>query len=160
MSDRSGQTEGDGPHLLLYDGTCGFCDGVVRAVLDRDRTGIFHFASLQSPVGERHLARAGRRPGDLTTFVVVTNYRDHSPAAMAKSSAALFVLTALGWPRTSGLLRTMVPSALLDRAYDLIARHRYRLAGRREVCAAPRPAERDRFIDARGGTVAAPEVQS
>ena len=143
------QIHGDGPHLLLYDGGCGFCNGIVRAVLDRDPRGVFHFASLQSPVGERQLARVGRRPGDSSTFVAIANYLEPSPAALAKASAALFVLTILGWPRTSALLRRVVPAALLDRGYDLIARNRYRLAGRREVCRVARPEERRRFIDVR-----------
>jgi len=41
----------------------------------------------------------------------------------------------------------VVPSALLDRGYDLIARHRYRLFGRYERCLLPAPQYRERFID-------------
>jgi predicted DCC family thiol-disulfide oxidoreductase YuxK len=33
------QADRDGPHLLLYDGPCGFCNGIVRFVLDHDRRG-------------------------------------------------------------------------------------------------------------------------
>ena len=37
--------------------------------------------------------------------------------------------------------------AIMDRAYDVIARNRYRLFGRFEQCLAPRPEFRGRFIE-------------
>ena len=41
----------------------------------------------------------------------------------------------------------VLPTAWLDRAYDLVARHRYRVFGRMEQCLIPSPEYRNRFID-------------
>jgi predicted DCC family thiol-disulfide oxidoreductase YuxK len=136
-----------GEHLVLYDGVCGLCNRLNNFVLPRDTRAVFDFASLQSAVGRSVLQRFGRNPEDLNTFYLVTNYRSESPALLSKAGAALFVMNKLGDPwRWFGLLGVF-PSALLDRAYDLIARYRYRLFGRYERCLMPSAEYRKRFID-------------
>jgi predicted DCC family thiol-disulfide oxidoreductase YuxK len=108
---------------------------------------VFHFASLQSAAAKATLNRFGSNPDELTTFYVVTNYRGAEPSPLTKGRAALFVITALGWPwKAAGLLKVL-PARVLDGVYDLIARHRYRIFGRYETCLVPRPEYRSRFID-------------
>src|SRR4030095_10576702 len=136
-----------GSHLLLYDGECGLCDRVVQAVLERDRRGEFHFASLQSAVAARQLARFGGSPTGLDTFVVIGNYQAKQATHLTRARAALFVLAALGWPwRAAGVLRVL-PVGLLDRAYAPAARHRYRFFGKSDGCVLPTPEHQQRFLD-------------
>jgi predicted DCC family thiol-disulfide oxidoreductase YuxK len=136
-----------GSHLVLYDGVCGLCNRLNQFVLPRDTQAVFDFASIQSRAGREILTRFGCDPDDLNTFFVVVNYRGAAPAVLSKARAALFVIKTLGAPwRWLGVVG-VVPSALLDRGYDLIARHRYRLFGRYERCLLPAPQYRDRFID-------------
>lgn len=133
-------------HLILYDGVCGLCSRLNQFVIARDDRRLFHFASLQSAAGQAALAGFDGKHGDLTTFYVLANYLSPAPVQLAKSRAALFVMTTLGWPwRAAGLLY-IVPKPLADRIYDVIARHRYRLFGRHELCLLPDPAHQDRFI--------------
>jgi len=87
-----------GPHLLLYDGGCGLCHGLVRAVLERDRGGVFHFASLQGRVATEQLDRFGDRSGLGDTVVVIANYQGHAAECLTKAQAAIFVMRRLGWP--------------------------------------------------------------
>jgi predicted DCC family thiol-disulfide oxidoreductase YuxK len=136
-----------GEHLVLYDGVCGLCNLLNHFVLARDTRAVFDFAALQGAVGRSVLAGFGRNPEDLNTFYLVTNYRSESPALLSKASAALFVMKKLGAPwRWLGFFGVF-PNALLDRAYDLIARYRYRLFGRYESCLVPIAEYRKRFID-------------
>ncbi len=136
-----------GSHLVLYDGNCGLCHRLVRFVLARDGHGVFHFASLQSDFARTLLQRFGRDPDTLTTFYIVTEYRTLSPSLFCKSKAALLPFHTLGGPwRALGPLR-IVPVAVLDRCYDLIARNRYRLFGRRDRCFIPDDKYKSRFID-------------
>lgn len=136
-----------GRHLILYDGVCGLCNRLNQFVLPRDDRGTFDFASLQSGLGRSVIERFGRNPEDLNTFYVVLNYRSESPVLLSKSSAALFVVEELGgWWRWFGLFGVL-PIALLDRVYDLIARNRYRLFGRYESCLMPSAKYKTRFID-------------
>jgi predicted DCC family thiol-disulfide oxidoreductase YuxK len=134
-------------HLLLYDGVCGLCNRLNQFVLPRDRAGVFAFASLQSGLGRSTLARFGQRAEDLTTFYVVKNYRADSPALLSRSAAGLFVMKQLGEPWRWLSLFGVLPSGLLNLGYDLIARNRYRLFGRSDVCLLPSAEYRQRFLD-------------
>jgi predicted DCC family thiol-disulfide oxidoreductase YuxK len=137
----------EGVHLLLYDGVCGLCNRMVQFVLACDRRRVFHFASLQSATGKAAVEQSGGNPADLTTFFVVANYRSAQARPLTKGRASLFVMTALGWPWSAARLLGVLPDAVLDRLYDLVARNRYRVFGRSEQCLMPRPEYRSRFID-------------
>jgi predicted DCC family thiol-disulfide oxidoreductase YuxK len=134
-------------HLVLYDGVCGLCNGLVQFLLRRDRRAVFAFASLQSGVGRSIVERFGRNPADLISFYVVLDYRGDNARLLARSRAALAVMSQLGWPWKIAVLLGVVPAPILDFGYNLIARHRYRLFGRYEQCLAPRPEFRGRFVD-------------
>jgi predicted DCC family thiol-disulfide oxidoreductase YuxK len=135
----------EGRHLLLYDGVCGLCSRLVQFVLARDRYGVFHFAPLQSPTGKAVVEPSGA--GDPATFWVIANYRTPLAKPFTKGRAALFVINELGWPWKMAGLLGVLPTALLDRLYDVIARNRYRAFGRHDGCLIPRAEYRSRFID-------------
>ena len=136
----------EGRHLVLYDGVCGLCDHLVQFLLARDRHRVFHFAALQSAAGQSAVERSGGNPAALTTFYVLADYRTGESRLFNKGRAALFVARTLGWPwRAAGLLG-LLPTSILDRGYDLVARNRYRLFGRHEQCLLPRAEDRDRFV--------------
>jgi predicted DCC family thiol-disulfide oxidoreductase YuxK len=138
---------GQGVHLVLYDGVCGLCHRLIQFLLAQDHRGVFDFASLQSAAGRAIVERAGGDPDDLSSLYVSANYRTPRARVITKSEAALFVAEELGWPwKLTGLMRAL-PWGWLDRAYDLVARNRYRVFGRHEQCLAPRAEYRNRFIE-------------
>jgi predicted DCC family thiol-disulfide oxidoreductase YuxK len=136
-----------GAHLVLYDGMCGLCSRLLQFLLRHDRHGLFRFASLQSRVGQSIVERSGGNPGELTSFYVVADYQTASSRVFIRSDAALFVASALGWPWKAARLMRVVPRAVRDRAYDIVARSRYRVFGRYDRCLVPSPEFRPRFID-------------
>jgi len=138
---------GEGQHLLLYDGVCGLCDRLVQFVLAYDRGGAFRFAQLQGATGRAIVERAGANPDDLTTFYVVRDYGTPRARTLVKGRAAIFVARALGWPWKAVALFGVLPTAVLDWGYDVVARYRYRIFGRFDQCAIPRPEQRRRFVD-------------
>ena len=138
-----------GRHLLLFDGGCGLCEWLVQFVLARDPAGVFHFASLASPEGRSIVTRHGGDADDVSTVYVIADYRTPEARPLTKSRAALFVSRTLGWPWRAATLLGVLPTPLLDRLYDVVARNRYRVFGRREQCLMPRPEWQDRFIDLR-----------
>ena len=136
-----------GQHLVLYDGVCGLCNAAVQFLLPRDGRQIFDYASLQSKTGQAWLARFGKNAGALDTVVVITDYRGSVPALRTKADAALFVVRSLGQPWRSLALLGVLPNRILNAAYDFVARHRYRVFGRYDVCLLPRAEQKNRFID-------------
>lgn len=128
--------------LVLYDGACGLCSRLVQAILRRDPAGRFHFASLQSPLGQRLLAEAGLPTRDFDTLVLI----DAKGAAQQRSDAALGILSGLPRWRWTAIGRA-VPRLLRDAVYAWVARRRHRLFPRPTACAVLRPEWRARFHD-------------
>jgi predicted DCC family thiol-disulfide oxidoreductase YuxK len=137
----------EGAHLVLYDGVCGLCSSLLQFLLTHDRRGVFAFASLQSATGRAVVEGLGGDPSDLTSFYVLPNYRTRHSRIFARSKAALFVAGELGWPWKAAVIARVLPSALSDRAYSVIARNRYRVFGRFEQCLPPRKEFRGRFVE-------------
>ena len=128
--------------LVLYDGKCGLCNRSVQAILRRDRAGRFHFAALQSALGQRLLAKAGLSTRDFDTLVLI----DATGTARLRSDAALGILAELPrwrWTRVGRFL----PRVMRDAAYAWVARRRHRLFPPTSACALPRPEWRSRFLD-------------
>ncbi len=140
-----------GTHVVLYDGVCGLCSCLVQFLLRHDRHCVFSFASLQSAVGKSIVERSGGNPCELASFYVVADYQTAASRALTRSDAALFLADALGWPWRAAQIVRLVPRATRDRAYDVVARSRYRVFGRYERCLVPRAEFRNRFIDGQAG---------
>jgi predicted DCC family thiol-disulfide oxidoreductase YuxK len=139
------------PPIVLYDGVCGLCNRFVQFILHRDPNATFRFASLQSALAARILARHGTSPSGLDTVYLVLNHELPSEQILSRSDAVLSVLKKLQgpwWP--VALLVQPIPKFLRNPAYALIARHRYRLFGRSEKCMLPRDADHSRFLDSSG----------
>jgi predicted DCC family thiol-disulfide oxidoreductase YuxK len=137
------------PHsILLYDGVCGLCNRLVQFILRRDRTPIFRFASLQSPLAAGILSRHGASSTDLDTLYVVLNYNEGTESLLARSDAVLFVLKQIGgfW-RPAAFVVKLVPRHLRDWTYSVVARNRYRICGRYDTCPLPTADTRTRFLD-------------
>jgi len=145
--DRQGSSDEAGAHLVLYDGVCALCNRVVQFVLRHDRRRVFRFAPLQGATGRSVIERSDGQSDDLTSFYVIANYETPGPRRFAKSDAVLFVAGELGWPWKAARVTGFVPKAIRDRAYDLVARTRYRLFGRYDHCVLPPPDVRTRFLD-------------
>jgi len=143
--------------VVLFDGVCNLCNGVVTFVIQRDPDAVFRFAPLQSAVAADLLADCGRGEGVPDSTARAGLDPEHSRGfdsvvlvedgvCYTRSTAALRVAARLGWPyRPLGLL-TVVPEGLRDAVYDFVAAHRYGWFGRRESCMVPSPSLAERFL--------------
>jgi predicted DCC family thiol-disulfide oxidoreductase YuxK len=134
--DRSTQ-----PALVFFDGVCGLCNFSVDFLCRHDRHGRLQFAPLQ---GETARARLHLAPGEnnFNSIVLID-----AEGTFRRSDAVWRALNHLGgvW-RLAATLLWLVPRPLRNWGYDLVARHRYRLFGRKESCRMPTAAERSRFL--------------
>jgi predicted DCC family thiol-disulfide oxidoreductase YuxK len=127
--------------VVLFDGECNLCQWSVKFIIQRDPRAYFKFASIQSSAGKRLLEERGVPSLNLDSFVLV-----EGRSYFTRSDAALRVARHLSglWPLLTAL--TFVPHSLLDWAYDVIARNRYRWFGRPTTCMVPSQALRMRFL--------------
>jgi predicted DCC family thiol-disulfide oxidoreductase YuxK len=134
-------------HLILFDGVCGLCSRLNQFVLPRDHARVFAFAPLQGELARALVARHGKNPDDLDTFLVVVDHGGPGERVLARARAALFVLGALGWPWALAGVLGVLPTRLLDAIYRAVARRRYAWFGRVSACARPTPEQRARFLE-------------
>jgi predicted DCC family thiol-disulfide oxidoreductase YuxK len=127
--------------IILFDGVCNLCNGLVRFVIRRDPNGRFHFASLQSDAGRALLAAHGLTDHGLDSMALVENGRAH-----VRSDAALRVVRGLSglWPVFGVAL--ILPRFIRDAVYEFIAKRRYRWFGKRDQCMVPTPEQAARFV--------------
>ena len=118
--------------VLLYDGTCGLCNGVVRLLLRIDRKGRLRFAPLQSSPAQDYLRSEGLPTADFDSLVFVV--LDACAAAEAGGAGR-----ALAWLR-------FVPAVVRDAAYRLVSKSRFAIFGEYKPRALPNPEWEGRFI--------------
>ncbi|CAN7171755.1 thiol-disulfide oxidoreductase DCC family protein [Pararhizobium sp. LjRoot238] len=127
--------------LIVFDGECIFCSGWVNFVLRHDSQGRYRFITAQSPLGE-----ALYRHYWLDSRSYETNILIENGVAFLKSEGTLRMAAGLGLPWSLSSAMRIIPRALRDPLYELVARNRYRIAGRRNACFVPTPEHRSRFI--------------
>jgi predicted DCC family thiol-disulfide oxidoreductase YuxK len=115
--------------ILLFDGGCNLCNGLVKFVVRRDISGKIKFASLQSDTGKSLLAKAGLVPDSIDTVVYFSGEKTYF-----RSSAVLNLLNDLGggWRLFYALI--IIPVFIRDFFYNLVARNRSKLFGRSDSC--------------------------
>ncbi|NDK55935.1 thiol-disulfide oxidoreductase DCC family protein [Pontibacter fetidus] len=128
--------------IVFYDGSCGFCQGSVQVVLKYNRKHNLYFAALQSGVLQQ-LLPAAQVPDPLPDAVL---FYERGTLYFA-SDAALHIARHLNFPLRLFSYFRFIPVSFRDKIYSFIARHRYKIAGRREACMLPEPAQRARFIN-------------
>jgi predicted DCC family thiol-disulfide oxidoreductase YuxK len=130
------------PDVVLFDGVCGFCDGAIRFIIDKEREPHFKFAPLQSPAGEKLLTAHGMSPDWMTSYVLIT-----TEGAFVKSAATARIAPHLRAPWSLMRVLRYLPAPLVDFVYDIISRNRYRWFGKYDACRLLTPELRSRFLE-------------
>jgi predicted DCC family thiol-disulfide oxidoreductase YuxK len=127
--------------IILFDGVCNFCNYWVNFIIDRDKHNLFKFAALQSEKGEELIDKFGLPKGDFDSFILISEDNVYK-----KSSAAFEILKYLnGWIKIIYPLKYL-PVQITDFFYDLVAKNRYNIFGKKESCRIPTKEEKDKFL--------------
>ncbi|HET9066954.1 MAG TPA: DCC1-like thiol-disulfide oxidoreductase family protein [Gemmatimonadales bacterium] len=133
------------PAILLYDGTCGFCQASVRFVLRHERRHTLCFAPLRGRTGETILSRHPELVA-LDSVIWVDGAGTPAERVRIRSAATLRVLGYLGGPWSLLTVGRLVPPILRDAIYRLVSRHRHRIPVASDDCALPSTLVRERFL--------------
>lgn len=127
--------------VVLFDGVCNLCNGVVKFAIKRDKKEQLHFASLQSDVAKDLMRQHGLDENQLKTFILIENGQ-----AYTRSSAGLRLARYFNglWPLCYAFM--IIPTPIRDAVYNLISNNRYRWFGKEESCMIPSPDIRARFL--------------
>lgn len=126
--------------ILFFDGVCHLCNGAVDFALPKFRKGEIYFAPLQGPTAHELLP-----PQDLRLDYLVY-LRDEK--IYRRSKAVAYLLQDMGGiHKLTSIMLHIIPTFIADFFYELIAKFRYRLFGKDEMCRIPTPEEREFFLD-------------
>jgi len=128
--------------VLFFDGDCGFCSKSVIRVYQLDPGGAIEFAPLQGVLaGKLGLRKYAEKGGG--TMVIL---RESDGKKFFKGDAWIELGKALGgiWAALASVF-ALFPQHARDWAYDLVAKNRYRLAGKGNACALPEEGLRKRM---------------
>lgn len=127
--------------IVIFDGVCNFCNGVVQFIVKRDPEGKFAFTPMQSDYAKILFRQHEIDNVCDDTIVLIKNGKTH-----IRTGAALEIAKELTghWYLLNGL--RIVPGSIRDYFYRLFARYRYQLFGRTDQCMTPAEELKSRFL--------------
>lgn len=130
--------------VLYYDGTCGLCSRAVRFILRHERNHVLAFAALQSAQGKKILAANNMNiEGPYDTML----YDDGERVWQRSRGALQVAIMHLGGPfPLLARIARILPRWLTDLAYDFVAKNRFHLFGKSDLCELPSPEQAKRFV--------------
>ncbi len=126
--------------IIFFDGYCGLCNGFIDFVMERDKKKVFRYATLQGKTAARLLQKE-----DIENLDSVILFIDEKTYKKSKAVFRVFTELGGGWKTLS--VFDFLPLGLKNFGYDLVAKYRYSLFGKREVCRLPTREERTYFLD-------------
>ena len=127
--------------VVLFDGTCAFCEGAVTFIAARDPAGYFRFGASQSPQAAALLSQHGLSRDSARSIILL-----EGGEAYLRSTASLRIAARLPLPWSLARVFLFVPVPIRDAVYRVVAAIRHRIAGRSNACDVPPPAIRARMI--------------
>ena len=127
--------------IILFDGLCKFCNGMVNFIIRQDKKKIFRFAALQSEAGQKLLRQYHLPLENLDSFVLIDNERIYK-----SSTAGLKLYNHLPWYWKWTQVFWIVPAFIRNAVYDFMAKNRYKWFGKKDQCMIPSPEVKSRFL--------------
>ena len=127
--------------IVLFDDDCNLCSSSIQFIINRDNSDIFRFASIQSEVGARLLNMYHVDIQINDSIILITNKN-----VKYRSSAVLHILFYLKTIWKIFLLFYIIPRPIRDVVYNIIAKNRYSLFGKKRKCMLPNPSLSSKFL--------------
>lgn len=130
------------PHaVVLFDGTCAFCERSVVFISKRDPHDYFRFGASQSPEARARLAPYGVARETARSIILIEDGEIY-----LRSTAVLRIAARLSPPWSLARVFLHVPVPIRDALYRVVAAIRHRVAGTSNACEIPPKEIRERMI--------------
>ena len=115
--------------IIFYDGHCNLCNGFVNAIIKLDKKNIFLFAPLNGNHAKNLLKKNNIKNTTIDSVVLF-----NSNSISYKSKAVIEILISLGGIYRVLVMTKIIPRAILDWLYDIVAKNRYSWFGKQDRC--------------------------
>lgn len=131
----------NGKVLVLFDGVCVLCNGLVQRLIKLDKKDVFRFASLQSDFAIQLLKQYPNQKTDINSVVVIDDGKIFTEAA------AIFQMAKhLSWFHRLLLAAQIFPASFNNKIYRYVAHRRYGWFGKYNACTIPSEKQKHKFI--------------
>ncbi|MEM8789077.1 MAG: DCC1-like thiol-disulfide oxidoreductase family protein [Pseudomonadota bacterium] len=127
--------------VAVMDAECAICSWGARMIHRLDRSGTVRICPVRSPLGTALLRHYGLRPDDPTSWLFLDDGMPHVDFEAVLHAGKRFG----GWARLTTVLYVL-PEPLRGWIYRRLARNRYAVFGRADLCALPDRAFRKRLL--------------
>ena len=131
----------DDKPIIVFDGHCVLCSGFANFGIRHDTSQKLRLLAAQSELGEALYAHFGLKPDDYSTNLLIEKDR-----VRVKSDGTIAMFAYLGWPWKALNIGRILPRAVADFIYNIIARNRLKWFGRQELCYLPSAEDKSRFL--------------
>ena len=131
----------DDTPIIVFDGDCVLCSRFAQFVLRHDRKRAFRLLPAQTALGTALYRHYNLDPHEYETNILIED-----GLAFFKSAGSIRIFERLGFPWSLASMFRVIPFALREQLYDRVARNRFRLFGRRDVCFLTQPGWEERFL--------------
>lgn len=128
--------------VILFDGVCNLCNGLVNWVIDHDRKKLFMFSALQSAYGAGVIEKYSIKGQFMDTVILVDEDK-----AFLRSDAILKIFKYLGGFYSLAGFFVVVQAFIRNFFYNIVAKNRYRWFGKMDACRIPTPELKSRFLE-------------
>jgi predicted DCC family thiol-disulfide oxidoreductase YuxK len=129
-------------HIIIFDGVCNLCNSSVNFIIKRDKENVFIFTPMQSKSAQALIAKYQVKNVGFDTFLLIKNdecyYRTDAALEITKNLSGFWYLF-----RAFKVL----PRFFRDYFYRLLARNRYSLFGKADMCMMPTLAVKSKFLE-------------
>ena len=128
-------------YIVIFDGCCLFCNAAVHFIINRDPQAHFVFTPMQSALAKALMQQYCVNNKSIDSLVLIKNdqcylYSDAVIEISKSLTGYWFVLSII----------KIIPQCIRDYGYQLFAKNRYRLFGKKTSCVMPSKAIKSRFI--------------
>ena len=128
--------------IIFYDGHCNLCNGFVNAIIKLDKKNIFLFAPLNGNHAKNLLKKNNIKNTTVDSVVLFNNN-----SISYKSKAVIEILISLGGIYRFLVITKIIPRAILDWLYNIVAKNRYSWFGKQNHCMVPDKKIISKFLD-------------
>lgn len=131
----------DNFHIVLFDGICNLCDGTVQWIIRHDKQKKFKFIALQSEVGKQLINKLNISYNERNSVIYI-----NSQGYFTRSTAILEILYNMDNGMSKLYFLRFIPIQIRNGVYDLIAKTRYKVFGKKEYCEVPQDMKKNCFV--------------
>lgn len=127
-------------NIIIFDGVCNLCSSAVQFIIRHDTNAYFYFTSLQSDVGKALMKKY--KLEDVDSIVLI-----QGETFFTYSDAVIEIIKYLDGKWKYFTILQYIPKIIRDLIYQYIAKYRYRIFGRQDICMMPSEKNKSRFLE-------------